>query len=99
VAGKNHVLLLLPQDLVADGSGNSVGPEPADGEVFAVMDEFRDGFFHRHNFADQGSVLMAEKFPRLVGIGVHKKRALTLCDNIKHGRPSFFHEFQVSRWG
>ena len=81
---------------MTDSGGDPVGPEPADGEIFAVMDEFLDGFLDRHDFADQGSVLMAEKLPRLVGIGIHKKRALTLSDNVEHGRPSFFLILMVS---
>jgi hypothetical protein len=84
VAGEQQIFFPLPDDFVADGDGNPVGPEPADGQVIAFVDESFDGLFYGHRFASQCPVFLVEELPGLVRIGIHEKGPFTLANDLKH---------------
>ena len=74
VAGEAEVLLPLADDLVADGGGDAVGAEPADGEVVAVVDEAPHGVGDGHDLVDQPARLGARTRHRASSDGIGEER-------------------------
>jgi len=72
MARKSEVFLSLTGNLMQDGGRDSIGAEPADGDVITVLDQSFDRFFDGGDFVHHGARFLPEKLSRLIRVRIGK---------------------------
>ncbi len=78
MAGKAQVLAPLADDLVQDGGGDAHTPEPAGGDVVAIVDEAAHRLRHGHALVAHRARFVAEEGTR--GVDIRGREQLPLGD-------------------